>query len=136
MLKEKIKYTDFNGVEREEEFYFHLSLPEVTRLEAKFGMPISEYAQQIAKDQDVSKLLAFLELTILEAYGKKSMDGRSFHKSEDLRKEFEFSQAYAELFEQMILNPDKARRFGELVADTGKAKKNKVEPTVVSPTNN
>lgn len=130
MIKEKIKYTDFNGIERDEDFYFHLSLPEVARLEAEFGTDLANYAKQISQDQNLDKLLHFLEKIILNSYGKKSMDGRSFQKSPEMRNEFEYSQAYANLFESMLLNPEKAKRFGELVADTGANKKNKVEPNV------
>jgi len=130
MIKKKIKFLDFNGEQREEDFYFHLSLPEVTRLDAELGDSLANYARRIAQDKDVPSLLSFLEKIILNAYGKKSMDGRSFMKSPEMRKEFEYSQAYAELFEQMLLDPEQARKFGELVAETGKGKKNQVTPTV------
>jgi len=132
MFKHNIAYTDFNGVERKEDFYFHLSLPEVTRIEAEIGKPLSEYTQELADGQDVKKLLDFLEKIILNSYGKKTSDGKSFYKSQELRAEFEYSQAYAELFEQVITNPDLARKFGESVADNGKAKKNQVAPQVLS----
>lgn len=132
MFKHKIKYNDFNGNEREEEFYFHLSLPEVTRIEAEIGKPIVEYTQDLANEMDMKKLLDFLEKIILNSYGKKTSDGKSFHKSKELREEFENSQAYAELFEELLTNPDLARRFGESVTDNGKAKKNQVAPKVVS----
>lgn len=137
MIKKEITYTDFNGVDRKEDFYFHLSLPEVTRLEAELGgVSLAEYSKRIAQDQNVPELLAFLEKIILNAYGKKSMDGRSFQKSPEIRKEFEYSQAYANLFEQLLMDTEQARKFGEMVADTGKNKKNQVVPSVVSPTNN
>jgi hypothetical protein len=132
MFKQTIPYTDFNGNERTEDFYFHLSLPEVTRLEAEIGKPIQEYTQELAASRDGKQLLDFIEKMILNAYGKKTADGKSFHKSKELRSEFEYSQAYAELFEMLLLDPELARRFGEGVADNGKTKKNVVEPVVVS----
>ena len=132
MFKHNIAYTDFNGDERKEDFYFHLSLPEVTRIEAEIGAPMDVYTQNLASGADVAKLLDFMETIILNSYGKKTSDGRSFHKSKELRAEFEYSQAYAELFEQLITTPDLARKFGESVADNGKPKKNQVAPKVVS----
>lgn len=132
MFKQSIEYTDFNGNQRNEEFYFHLSLPEVTRMEAKFGRPIPEHAAELGKTMDEPALLEFLEHVILTSYGKKTSDGRSFQKSAELRSEFENSQAYAELFEMMITNNEVAQRFGEQVAETGKTKKNTVEPVVLS----
>lgn len=132
MFKHNIEYTDFNGNERKEDFYFHLSLPEVTRLEAEIGKPLEEHTKELAASMNTAALLVFLERIILNAYGKKTSDGKSFHKSKDLREEFENSQAYAELFEQIMTNPELARKFGEGVADNGKAKKNQVAPTVVN----
>jgi hypothetical protein len=130
MFKHNIEYTDFNGMDRKEDLYFHLSTPEVTRIEAEIGKPLDEYTKELAASMDVKTLLDFLERIILNSYGKKTSDGRSFHKSKELRAEFEYSQAYAELFEQLLTNPDLARKFGESVADNGKAKKNQVSPTV------
>lgn len=132
MFKHNVTYTDFNGMSRQEDFYFHLSLPEATRIEAELGMPIDKYAEELQRGNNLKNLLDFLEKMILNSYGKKTSDGRSFHKSKELREEFENSQAYAELFEQLLLNPDLARKFGEGVADNGKPKKNQVAPKVIN----
>lgn len=132
MIKHSIKYTDFNGAEREEDFYFHLSLPEVTRIEAEIGMSIEDYTRELASRMEIKPLLDFLERIILNAYGRKTTDGRSFHKSKELREEFENSQAYAELFEQFFTTPGLAERFGSGIVDNGKAKKNQVAPNVIS----
>lgn len=131
MFRQNIKYTDFNGIERDEEFHFHLSLPEVTRIEARVGS-IGEHTKQLSEEGDLNNLLTFLEGIILDSYGRKTSDGKSFLKSRALRDEFEHSQAYAELFEMLITNPDMARKFGEGIADSGKAKKNQIEPSVVT----
>lgn len=131
MFKHNISYVDFNGTERKEDFYFHLSVPEVTRLEAEVGKPISDYAQELSVDKDLKKQLDFLEKMVLSSYGRKTSDGKSFYKSKELRAEFENSQAYAELFEQLITNPDFANRFAQGIVDNGKSKKNTVVPKVV-----
>lgn len=34
MIKKRIKYTDFNGVEREEDFYFNISKAELVEMES------------------------------------------------------------------------------------------------------
>ena len=133
MFKHTIKYDDFNGNERVEDFYFHLSTPEVVRLEAKFGATIEEYTKAITEQQDLGQMIDFLESIILSSYGRKTTDGKSFIKNKELRTEFEYSQAYAELFEEILLNKDLAVKFGEGVAETSrsKRKKNTVEPKIV-----
>lgn len=122
MFKHPITYVDFNGIERKEDFYFHLSTPELVRLEAELKMPLHEYAEKLAEEKDIDKLLPFLEKLILTSYGRKTSDGRSFQKSEEIRKDFEYSQAYAELFEQMLTNPELAKKFGENIAQNGSAR--------------
>lgn len=132
MFKHTVDYIDFNGNERNEDLYFHLSVPEVTRLEAEVGKPLQEHIKELTDNQNMKQLLDFLEKIILSSYGQKTSDGKSFIKNKGLREQFEYSPAYAEVFEQFILNPELARKFGESVADNGKAKKNAVAPQVVS----
>jgi hypothetical protein len=129
MFKQNIEYVDFNGNERKEDFYFHLSTPEVIRMEAEIGEPIDVHTKKLSAEMNLAALLAFLEKMILSSYGKKTTDGKSFHKSKELREEFENSQAYAEFFEMLIKNPELAQKFGASVADNGK-KKNQVQPEV------
>lgn len=129
MFKQNIKYTDFNGQERQEDFYFHLSTPEVIRLEAEIGEPIDVHTKKLSSELNLKELLAFLETMILSSYGKKTVDGKSFTKTPELRREFEYSQAYAEFFEMLIKDPQLAQKFGQSVADNGK-KKNQVQPKV------
>ena len=133
MFKHTIEYEDFNGNERKEDFYFHLSTPEVVRLEAQFGASIEDYTKTIAEQQDLGKLIDFLEAIILNSYGRKTSDGKSFIKNQELRTEFEYSQAYAELFEEILTDHDLAAKFGEGVAETTRSrrKKNTVEPKIV-----
>lgn len=114
MFKKKITYTDFNNNERTEDFYFHMSVPEVARLEAKLGgKTIPEYAEGLKNDQDEDKMLKFIEDIILGSYGKKSADGKAFLKTPEIKQEFEYSQAYAELFEEMIMNHEVAAKFAQ-----------------------
>ena len=131
MFKHEIAYVDFNGTERKEDFYFHLSLPEITRLEAEVGMPMQQYANEVAASQDMKLMIQFLERIVLSSYGKKTGDGKSFHKSKDLRGDFEYSPAYAELFEQLITDQELTKRFAAGIVDNGKAKKNQVAPQVI-----
>lgn len=130
MFKHNVSYVDFNGTERKEDLYFHLSLPEVTRIEIEIGKPLVDYTKELSANQDLKELIDFLETFILSAYGEKSADGKTFHKNEEIKHKFEHSQAYAEIFEQMLTNPDLARKFGESVSGKRKVGNN-VEPKVV-----
>ena len=86
MIKKSITYTDFNGQERKEDFYFHMSLVERTRLDAKLnGTPLDTYAKSLAINQNVDEMVKFIEMIILDSYGIKSADGKTFIKSKEIR---------------------------------------------------
>lgn len=129
MFKKQIKYVDFHGTERVEDFYFHMSVPEVTRLEASFGgMSIETYAKALSEGKDPEKMIKFIEDIVLTSYGVKSDNGRAFLKTPEIRAEFEYSQAYAELFEELLTKPEVAEKFAMGVAtQTKDLKKGKVE---------
>lgn len=133
MFKHTVEYVDFNGNDRKEDLYFHLAAHEVTRIEAEIGTGLEEHIQKLTVNQELSELLAFLEKIMLSSYGKKTSDGWSFYKTKEIRDAFEYSQAYAELFEQMVKDPELSRKFGESVAEkNGNPKKNTVTPKVIT----
>jgi len=131
MFKHTVNYVDFNGNERKEDLYFHLSSVEVVRLEAEVGMKLEDHIKELTDNQDLNNLLAFLERMLLSSYGKKSPDGREFRKSPEIRKEFEYSQAYAEVFEHVLTNPELAKKFGENLSAKTQKSNNQIDPTVV-----
>lgn len=132
MFKHTVAYKDFNGNDRKDDLYFHLSLPEVTRFQAEIGKDIEDHVKELVANQELNTLLAFMEKMMLNAYGQKTSDGKSFFKSKEMRDAFEYSQAYAEIFEEMMTNPELAKKFGENVANDGKTRKNQVAPQVVN----
>lgn len=120
MFVKEIEYVDFNGELRNEKFYFHLSLPEVTRIEAGVNNTLKDHIEELIVNNQTKDLLDFLELVILTSYGVKTNDGKTFEKSHELKKAFEYSPAYAEFFEALLTDPDLSKEFGEKVADNGR----------------
>lgn len=114
MIKKTIKYTDYNGEERIEECYFHMSTPEATRVLASFGgKSIDDIVDDMTKNGKADQILAFIEKIILGSYGKKTPDGRSFYKDAEETKLFEYSNAYAELFEELFEDPNMMEEFAK-----------------------
>lgn len=117
MFKKTIKYVDFNGTERTEDFFFHMSIPEATRFQAEIGeMEFDEYAKTLAANKDLKGMVDFIENLILSSYGKKSEDGLTFLKNAKIREEFSNSQPYAELFEELLTNPETTEQFANGIA--------------------
>lgn len=111
MYKKTIAYTDFFGEEREEDFYFHFSEAELSKMELSTTGGISRFVEKIIQTKDNPKLVDMFEDFILSAYGEKSEDGRRFIKSNELSTAFKQTPAYSILFMQLITDADELARF-------------------------
>ena len=111
MLKKTIKYTDYDGNEREEDFYFNLSKAEVTEMELSKEGGMSEYIKKISATQNGPELIKLFKDIIIKSYGEKSLDGKRFIKNKELTEAFTQTEAYSELFVELASNADEAVKF-------------------------
>lgn len=111
MLKKAITYTDYNGVERKEDFYFNLSKAEVMEMELGTEGGLSGMIQKIVAAQDIPSIAKIFKDLILKAYGEKSADGKRFIKNPELSEAFSQTEAYSELFMGLATNPEEAATF-------------------------
>ena len=111
MVVEKIKYTDFNGVEREEEFMFNLTEAEITEMELTTEGGLSDSIKKIVSAQNTPQIIETFKMLLLKSYGEKSADGRRFIKSEELSKEFTQTNAYSQLFMKLATDDKSAVAF-------------------------
>lgn len=102
MLAKQIKYTDYNGVERNETFYFNLSKAELLQMQFGTVGGMDEYLKKIIETQDTVKIMKEFTDLILKSYGVKSDDGKRFIKSEELSTEFAQTEAFTELLMDMV----------------------------------
>ena len=113
MLKKTITYTNFNGNPITEDFYFNFTSLEVSKLMVRLGGDIDQVAKNIAGSNDQGAMIEFVEELVLSSYGIKSVDGKGFDKSPEIKHSFSCSAAYAELFEQLLLDPQACIAFGQ-----------------------
>ena len=111
MLKKRIKYTDYDGNVREENFYFNLTKAELTELELTTEGGLQQMIENIIDAKDTSQIIKFFKKIILISYGKKSDDGRRFIKSDQLTEEFTQTEAYSELFLELASDEKAAAAF-------------------------
>lgn len=111
MLKKTITYTDYNGVERTEDFRFNLSKAELAEMEMSTSGGLTEMIERIVAAQDAPSIIKIFKDLILKAYGEKSPDGKRFIKSEELSTAFSQTEAYSQLFMELASNPDEAAKF-------------------------
>lgn len=111
MLKKTITYTDYNGVERTEDFYFNLTKAELMEMEMSKAGGLSEMIQKIVDTRDVPAIVSIFKDLVLKAYGEKSPDGKRFIKNDELREAFAQTEAYSELFMELATDADAASAF-------------------------
>lgn len=111
MLKKNIKYVDYDGNERAEDFYFNLNKAEVIELQLGTVGGLTKTLEKIVQEKDASRIIEYFKTLILKAYGEKSADGRRFIKSQELRDAFEQTEAYSELFIELASDAKMAAEF-------------------------
>lgn len=121
MLKKTITYKDFNDEEVVEDFFFHLSKAELVELEMGTDGGLSESLKRIIVTKDGKEIIKEFKNIILGSYGKRSTDGRRFTKTQELRDEFESSEAYSVLFMELVTDTDAAVVFINGIVPAGLA---------------
>lgn len=137
MFKKTITYTDFDDNQRTESYYFHmnkaeaydwlLGLPAETR--AKMQAAVEEQNTSLT-ESEVLAMMHYIRDLILTSVGEKSEDGRRFIKTDDYSKEFSQTEAFAQIYSELMENSDEASAFingvmpKDLVEAAEKANKN------------
>nr|DAG61494.1 MAG TPA: hypothetical protein [Caudoviricetes sp.] len=111
MLKKTIAYTDYDGNDRKEDFFFNLNKAEIVELELGTTGGLTKTLEKIVQEKDNKRIVEYFKSIILKAYGEKSADGRRFVKSQELRDAFEQTEAYAELFMELSSDAKAAAEF-------------------------
>lgn len=111
MLKKKIEYTNFNRVKTTAHILFHFGVPELMAMEMVEGEAISIRLTRLSEERDGAEVNKLIREFILDAYGIKSSDGEQFIKSPELRRQFEQSAAFEQLYLELSTDAAAASEF-------------------------
>lgn len=111
MIKYTSTYTDYNGTERTEDFYFNLSKNEILQWEWGVENGLTNIIDRIVKAQDGPQIIEYFKELILKAYGEKSDDGRRFVKSDEISIGFSQTPVFDELYIKLFTDSDYAAEF-------------------------
>ena len=111
MLSKTINYTDYNGEERSEVFYFNMTKAELAELNLTTEGGLQEVLRKIIDSKNVPELTKWFKKIVLMSYGEKSPDGKRFIKNEELTEAFTQTEAYSELFMELITDSEAASNF-------------------------
>lgn len=115
MLKKTIKYTDFNGSAREEDFFFNLSKAEIMDMEMGAVGGLAEMIATLVKSQNMPEIIKIFREIIIKSAGEKSADGKRFIKTDasgrSIGLNFSETEAFTELYMELIGDSKKAADF-------------------------
>lgn len=111
MIKKTVKYVDYDGNERQEDFWFHLNKAELAEMELGQAGGLSKTLQRMIDSQDGPELMKMFKDIILKSYGKKSDDGRRFIKKPELIEDFVQTEAYSQIYMELATNTDAIIEF-------------------------
>lgn len=97
MLKQDIKFKDFNGTERTQTLYFNLTEFEIADMQAHSERGIQADLEDAIANKNVAQILDFIKMLVHKSYGIKSEDGLHFRKSPEIIADFESSALYSDL---------------------------------------
>lgn len=110
MYKYIAKYTDFNGNDREQEFYFHLTEADLTKMQMRTPGGYTEKIRGIIGAKDQPALIAIFEELIDLSYGVKTADG-GFLKTPAVLESFKATQAYSDFYMHLATDDNAAAEF-------------------------
>lgn len=114
MLKKTITYTDFDDVERTEDFFFNLTKSELMEMDFSATGGMERMIRKIIDAQDTKRIIEVFKDIILKSYGEKSLDGKQFVKVRDghkLADDFAQTGAYDALFMELATDDKAATEF-------------------------
>lgn len=111
MIKKTVTYDDYNDFSRTEDFYFNLTKAEVMEMQLSTVGGLDTMLKKLVASNDMPSIIKVFKELVLKAYGEKSPDGRRFIKNDELRAEFEQTEAYSIIFMELATDDKAAAEF-------------------------
>lgn len=111
MLKKTVTYTDYDGNQRTEDFYFNISKAELIKLNSTTVGGFENLIHQITNSPNPEKLFEIFAYIVELAYGEKSPDGRRLIKTQEAKDNFTQTQAYSDIFTELATDEEAALAF-------------------------
>ena len=111
MLNKTVTYIDFDGNERTEDFFFNLTEQEIAEMELSTEGGLGNFINKAVAAKSQVELIELFKKLILAAYGVKSADGRRFVKNDAVREDFMSTQAFSDIYMELVQDADKASAF-------------------------
>lgn len=113
MITREITYTDYNGDEQTEKYYFDLTVPEMLELSFSSAGDIQSTLERLSNSRKIGEIFNIIQTLIFKSVGVKSDDGKRFVKNEEVLNDFKQSRGYESFLMKMMQDTDYASKFIE-----------------------
>lgn len=113
MITREITYTDYNGDEQTEKYYFDLTIPEMLELSFSSAGDIQSTLERLSNSRKVGEIFNIIQTLIFKSVGVKSDDGKRFVKNEEVLNDFKQSRGYEAFLMKMMQDTKYASKFIE-----------------------
>jgi hypothetical protein len=111
VLKKEITYKDLDGNSVTDTFYFNLSKRELAEMQLMAGGSLADQLQEIVKSNDTALIIQNFKMILEKSFGVRAEDNKRFIKDPELFKAFSETDAYDELFMEILTNATFAAEF-------------------------
>lgn len=141
MLERTFTYEGIDGKTYTETWGFNLTKADLLEIHLGTFVGLDVLMQRLIDTQDGKEIMAIIKEFIHKSVGRPSADGKRFIRNEEIWEDFYQTEAYSQLFEEMVLDGEKAlafiaaivpRAIGEKIMEAAKEKKLE-EPKTTAP---
>lgn len=112
MFCKEIPYEDYNGQKQIKKCWFHLTKAEVIEWMTTNGnYTMQDVLTKMVESNRGRDIIESTKELIYKSYGEKSLDGQRFIKSKEVKDAFMETEAYSELFMELITDAKAAGEF-------------------------
>ena len=123
MLERTFTYTGFDGKEYKDKWYFFLSKADLLEIHLGSFVGLDVLMKRLIDTQNGKEIMAIIKEIILKSVGRPSADGKRFVRNDEIRDEFYQTDAYSQLFEELVMDGAKAMDFLRAVVPSELAQK-------------
>lgn len=125
MISKTFTFTDYAGIQRKETHYFNITQAEMMQIEMSEKGGFIAKLRRLTESIDVTEMSKIFEFMIDKSYGVRSADGRAFRKTPEALQDFKSTEAYSQLYIELLSNTDEAIKFIKGIMPTMTAEQQK-----------
>jgi len=111
MLERSFTYEGVNGKTYTDTWGFNLTKADLLEIHMGTFVGLDVLMQRLIDAHDGKEIMAIIKEIIHKSVGRASADGKRFIRNDEIWEDFYQSEAYSQLFEELVLDADKAFDF-------------------------